>query len=84
MLETITDHEAGRFFAGTLEGPGVDWDLRVDFEDRGQTTLLRFSGGVRSASFFMKLLMPFMKGAIRKRQRGDIETFKRLVEAGEL
>lgn len=84
MIETITAHEPERFFAGTLEGPGMKGDLRVEFEDRGATTLLRFSGDFSPCSFMMWLLMPFMKGSIRKRQMGDLESFKRLVEAGEI
>lgn len=84
MIETITAHEPERFFAGTLEGPGMQGDLRVDFVDRGEKTGLRFSGNFKPCSFMMWLLMPFMKGSIRNRQIGDLQTFKGLVEAGEL
>ena len=84
MIETITAHEPGRSFAGTLEAPGMKGTLRVAFEDRGDSTVLRFSGDFKGCSLIMRLLMPFMRGSINRRQVGDLETFKRLVEAGEL
>ncbi len=85
MIETITAHEPGKYFAGTLEGPGMSGTLRVDFADRdGTSTLMRFSGDIEPCGFMMSIMMPFMKGAIRKRQMGDLENFKQLVEAGEI
>ena len=84
MIETITAMEPERFFAGTLEGPGMKGELRVDFIDKGESTAVRFSSNIQGCSFLMRLMMPFMKGAIRKRQMGDLETFKEMVEAGEL
>lgn len=84
MYETITAHEPEKFFAGTIEGPGMEGTLRVDFTDKGDKTGMRFSGNFKACSFLMSIMMPFMRGAIRKRQMGDLETFRRLVEAGEL
>lgn len=84
MIETITAHEAERFFEGNLEGPGVSGQLRVDFIDRGDRTGVRFASNVQGAGFLTRLMMPFMKGTIRKRQVGDLERFKELVEAGEI
>ena len=84
MIETITAHEPEKLFAGTLEGPGMKGTLRVDFVDRGPRTGLRFSGDVEPCSFMMSIFMPFMKKSIRQRQAGDLDTFKRLVEAGEI
>lgn len=83
MIETITAHEPERFFAGTIDGPGMNGTLRVDFVDKGDTTGMRFSADFQPCSFMMSLMMPFMKGAISRRQIGDLETFKRMVEAGE-
>ena len=39
---------------------------------------------MRSRSFMLSLMLPFIKRSIRKRQGGDLERFKRLLEAGEL
>ena len=84
MIETITAHESERLFAGTLEAPGMSSTLRVAFEDRGQRTGMRFSGDFEGCTLIMKLMMPFMRAAVVKRQAADLQTFKRLVEAGEL
>ena len=84
MIETITAHEPETVLRRHPRGPGHGGELRVDFVDKGETTGMRFSGKFQPCSFMMRLMMPFMKGAIRKRQMGDLETFKRLVEAGEL
>lgn len=84
MIETITAHEPERFFAGRLETPGMRSTLRVDFEDRGARTGLRFGGDFQGCSLIMKLMLPFMTGAVSKRQAADLQTFKRLVEAGDL
>lgn len=84
MVETITAHEAERFFEGNLEGPGVNGQLRVEFIDRGERTGVRFASDMKGTGFFSRLMMPLMKGTIRKRQAGDLDRFKELVEAGEL
>lgn len=84
MIETITAHEPERLFAGTLDAPGMQADMRVDFIDGGDSTTVRFQTDFNARSFLMRLMLPFMKGAIRKRQAGDLETFKQMVEAGEL
>lgn len=84
MIETLTAHEPERYFAGTLEGPGMRSDLRVEFIDRGDKTGVRFSSDFKPDSLMMRLMLPFMKGAIRKRTSGDLETFKQLVEVGEI
>ena len=84
MIETITKYEPEKFFEGHLEGPGMNAKLRVEFQDMGEKTAMTFMGDFEPCSLMMRFMMPFMKGAISKRQSGDLETFKRLVEAGEL
>lgn len=84
MVETITAHEAGRLFEGTLEAPGMHSTLRVEFDDLGDRTGVRFTGSFRPDSVLMTLMAPFLKRVMRKRQAADLATFKRLVEAGEI
>ena len=84
MIETITAHEPQKYFAGTIEGPGMNGTIRIDFVDKGDRTGLRMRADFQACSFMMSLMMPFMKGAIKKRQGGDLQNFKRMVEAGEL
>lgn len=83
MIETITAHEPERHFAGELETGGMQCTIRVDFVDKGDSTLMRFRSDFRSQGFLMKLMMPFVKGRVRARQEGDMKKFKALVERRE-
>jgi len=84
LIETITAHEPMKRFAGEIDGQGVSCAIHVEFVDRGRSTLVVARADMRSRSFMLSLMMPFIKGSIRKRQGGDFERFKRLLEAGEL
>lgn len=84
MIETITAHEPERHMSGTLEAPGMHATMHVDFVDRGDRTGIRFSSNFEGRSIGMRLMLPFIKGALKKRSTGDLETFKRLVESGDL
>jgi uncharacterized membrane protein len=80
MIETVTAHEPEKHFTGELETDGMQCTIRVDFVDKGDSTLMRFRSDFRSQGLLMKLMMPFMKGQIRARQEGDMQRFKSLVE----
>jgi len=84
LIETITAHEPEKHFAGTIEAPGVNMALEVDFVDEGDATLVRMRSDPKSKGFAMSLMMPFLKGTIRKRQEGDLKRFKQMVESGDL
>lgn len=84
MIETITAHVPEKHMAGIIEGPGMNATLEINFVDRGEKTGLQFRSNFKGISIMMSLMLPFMRGVIRKRQCGDLETFKRMVEAGEL
>lgn len=84
LIETITAHEPERRFAGTIEGQGMNGTLEVEFEDKGENTILRMRSDITGCTLLMRLLMPFFKGSIRKRQLGDLQRFGEKLEAGEL
>lgn len=84
LIETITAHEPMRHFSGEIEGQGMNCAIHVTFVDRGRSTLVVAGSDLRSRSFLLSLMLPFIKGSVRKRQFGDFERFKRLLEAGEL
>jgi uncharacterized membrane protein len=84
LIEVITAHEPMKRFAGEIEGQGVNCAIRVEFVDRGRSTLVVASCDVTSRSFMLGLMLPLVKRSIRKRQSDDFERFKRLLEAGEL
>ena len=84
LIETITAHEPMKRFSGEIEGQGMSCAIHVEFVDRGRSTVVVARADMRSRSFMLSLLLPFIKGSVRKRQGGDFERFKRLLEAGEL
>jgi len=81
LVETVTAIEPEKHFGGHLEGQGVSVNIFVDFVDKGERTLMRFRSDFRSQGLMMRLMLPFMKGAVRKRQEGDLRRFKELVES---
>jgi len=84
LIETITAHEPMKRFAGEIDGQGVNCAIHVEFADRGRSTLVVARCDVRSRSFMLSLMLPFIKSSIRKRQGNDFERFKSLLEAGAL
>jgi uncharacterized membrane protein len=84
LIETITAHEPLKRFAGELAGQGINCAIEVDFIDRGRSTVVVARAAMHSRSFMLSLMMPFIKHSVRKRQGGDFQRFKRLLEAGEL
>ena len=84
LIETITAHEPMKRFAGEIAGQGVNCAIHVEFVDRGSSTVVVAGCDVRSRSFMLSLMLPFVRSSIRKRQGADFERFKRLLETGEL
>ena len=84
LIETITAHEPEKHMSGELAGPGMKMSMQVDFVDRGDRTLLKVRSAFRDKSLMLRLMMPFFKGSIAKRQTGDLRRFTEMVEAGEL
>jgi len=81
LIETITAVEPEQHFAGRIEGQGIEAALFVDFVDKGDRTVVKFRSDFKSKGLMMKLMLPFMKGHVQERQKGDLERFKEFVEA---
>jgi uncharacterized membrane protein len=81
LIETITAHVPEKHFAGTIEGPGINVLMEIDFIAKGDDcTILRWRANTQSQGFMMSLMMPFIRGKVHERQVGDLHKFKRLVE----
>jgi hypothetical protein len=78
-LERGRTVEPMKRFAGELAGQGMNCAIYVEFVDRGRSTLVVAGADVRSRSFMLSLMLPFIKGSIRTRQGGDFERFKGLL-----
>jgi len=59
--------------------------IKAALDARGsRDTLVVARADMRSRSFMLSLMLPFIRSSVRKRQGADFERFKRLLEAGEL
>ena len=84
LIETMTAHEPMKRMSGNLEGPGMNCAIHIEFVDKGDRSVVIARTEMQSRSFMMSLMLPFIRGAVRKRQSGDLHRFKKLMEAGEL
>lgn len=84
MIETMTAHEPMKSMSGNLEAPGMTCAIHIEFVDKGASTVVVARTNMKAQSFLMTLMTPFIRGAVRKRQRGDLARFKSLIEADEL
>lgn len=78
--EEITAAEPGRSFSAILQSDSLVLVGYTTLEDLNGQTRLVAQQNVRAKSFIMKLLLPFLKGMMRKRQQEDFFRFKQLAE----
>lgn len=82
FYEEITAVEPGRSFSTQMQSNGLTMEGHTTLADLGGSTRLRVQQKVKGKTFFMKLMIPFLKGMMRKRQAEDFRRFKQLVEGG--
>lgn len=80
--EEITEVDPGQSFSSIMHSDGLIMEGHTKLEDLSGSTRLIVHQNVRGKTFFMKLMMPFLKGMMRKRQAEDFYRFKQLVEDG--
>jgi hypothetical protein len=82
MEVEITDFRPGTgFTARTISGP-MDWSGTFEVHPEGGDTSRVFSRGSVGLSGVKRLLEPFAGGEVRRRERGELERLKALVEGG--
>ncbi len=82
FYEEITAVEPGRSFSAQMDSDGLTMEGHTLLEDLGGSTRLGVQQKVKGKSLFMKLMLPFLKGMMRKRQEEDFIRFKQLAEGG--
>jgi|GEM_PF-977586 len=80
FYEEITAAESGQSFSATLQSDSLVLEGHTRLEDFNGQTRLVAQQKVRAKSFIMKLLLPFLKSMMRKRQQEDFFRFKQLAE----
>jgi len=84
MVETMTAHEPMKYMSGNLEAPGMNCAIHIEFVDKGTTSVVVARTEMQSRGLMMRLMLPFIRGTVRKRQSGDLHRFKTKLEAGDL
>lgn len=80
MRETVTAFEAPRHFAFDAEAPGMTTHSETFFLEEEGGTRIRSQNAFHPQNLLMRLMMPLMKGGVRRRIQGDFERFAALAE----
>lgn len=80
FIETVTAIETNREFSFHLAHKAMEANVQVLFKGEGDKTVLVQTSENKASKFMWKLMMPLMKGSMRKRQLQQYETLKKLIE----
>lgn len=80
MVDVLEDFVPNRYFKSRIEGAGLKAQVETWLKEikDGTEVTIRWSGS--GSTLFMRLLLPFMRGAILRHTKNDLEKFKNLVE----
>ena len=82
LEETVTAIDPPREFAFDLEHEIMSSSMRITLESIGpDRTRLVSTTETRSPKLLWKIILPFMTPQMRKRNRGDLEMLKAMIEA---
>lgn len=76
--EVVTAVTPRQYFITQMDNQSVWLKTETRFKEENGQTLIRMSNSVQGKSFWMKLMLPLMKGMMKKRQMGDLERLKGL------
>jgi uncharacterized protein YndB with AHSA1/START domain len=82
VMETVTALEPHQRYAFTMNSTAFDVDTDIRLVSFGSRTEMIQTVQFFPKQFFMKLLMPVMKGAMKKRTEKELVKFKEFVERG--
>ena len=72
--------EPGRRYVSRVSGEGMIIHVETVLSPSANGTEVTMLWSGTSESFFARLLLPFLRGMIKRRARADLEKFKSLVE----
>ena len=80
MVETVTSIKENEEFAFLLDHDCMSSENRVTFREVGGGTEITSTSSFQGKGLLWRLMMPLLKGSVRRRQQGDFEKLKRLIE----
>jgi len=77
VLEEMVPHQ---YFRSRVEGGGLKAEVETWLRSKNDGTAVTVRWVGSGTAFLTRFLLPFLRGAIRRRTRSDLERFKSLVE----
>lgn len=81
MIETVTAIRPNEEYAFDTDMPELSGHVSVHFLSRGRSTEIRTDNEFRPKMLLWKMMMPFLKSGMAKRQTTDFLTLKQLIES---
>lgn len=81
FYEKMVEVQPESYFIYRLQSDAVNMEAKTALEPRNGHTVVKMNNKVQGNSFLMKLVLPFMKGMMKKRQLQDLQQLKALLES---
>ena len=81
FIETVTSVDPLKHYAFTLDHQGMGSKVIVYLQEKGSSTILTQQVDFYGKKLMWKLLLPFLKGQMRKRQETDLHQLKDFIES---
>ena len=81
LVDTLADTVPNEYFRSTVEGGGIKAEVETWLRKKNDGTEVTIRWRGSGTMIVTRLLLPFMRGVIRRRTRSDLAAFRKLVEA---
>jgi len=81
FVEKVLVLEPEKRFSNHMDGPGMSFTIDARFTGDDSSTTIVSTTDYQPKGFFMKMMMPLMKGQMRKQSQKNFDKLKSLVEA---
>jgi hypothetical protein len=80
LVDILEDYVPQKYFKSRVTGGGLTARVETWLQDQNGSTQLKMRWAGKGTTFLMRLLLPFLRGSIKKGMISELETFRDLVE----
>ena len=80
LEDVMKDYVPEKYFKSRVTGGGLTAQVETWLQDQNGSTEVKMRWAGKGTTFLMRLLLPFLKGSIKKGMTAELETFRDLVE----
>ncbi len=84
MEDKLIYCEPGKKYVSQVSGDVLTAQVETTLHSSGNETEMNVTWSGKGKIFFLKLLLPLLRGKLIKQSKSELETFKKLVEIKEL